>query len=146
MSAPAAISAQLVDVRNLDTHKCVKMTIHVPAEQAPAVLAAFGWPTMVDPVPVAIARLDINAMKRPLPHPKERREFYTLPFPQQAGIRSDDLKFALWMSHLPVGKECETAAEAIRAYCGVESRAHILPGTKAGDRWIELLRSYEERR
>lgn len=58
MSNAAAIMASLVDVRNLGTEKCIKMTIHVPAEQAMQVLEAFGWPTAVNPVPVAIARLN----------------------------------------------------------------------------------------
>ena len=43
----AAITAMLVDVRNVNAHKCVRLEIHVPAEQAGAVMAAFGWPTMV---------------------------------------------------------------------------------------------------
>lgn len=57
MKDAAAIAAQLVDVRNVGQHKCVKLTLHVPAEQAEQVMDAFGWPTMVDPVPVAVARL-----------------------------------------------------------------------------------------
>lgn len=60
MNKPAAIAAQLVDVRNVSTHKCIRMIVEVPAEQAMAVIAAFGWPTGVDPVPVAIARLDLS--------------------------------------------------------------------------------------
>ena len=67
MKNAAAISAQLVDVRNVGQHKCVKLTLHVPAEQAGMVMAAFGWPTQVDPVPVAIARLNPEAAKEVMP-------------------------------------------------------------------------------
>lgn len=58
MNKPAAISAQLVDMRNVGTHKCLKLTLHVPEEQALDAIAAFGWPTGAAPVPVAIARLN----------------------------------------------------------------------------------------
>ena len=58
MTEPAAIHGNLVDVRNIISDKCVKLTIHVSAERAMQVLEAFGWPTNVDPVLVAIARLD----------------------------------------------------------------------------------------
>lgn len=63
MSEPAAIAAQIVDIRNLGTQKVVKITVHAPQEEALAVIDAFGWPTAVDPVPVAIARLDLNAAR-----------------------------------------------------------------------------------
>lgn len=58
MTDARAISAQLVDVRNIGVHKSIKLTIHVPEEQAMKVMELFGWPTMVAPVPVALARLN----------------------------------------------------------------------------------------
>ena len=64
MGKPLAITASLVDVRNIAAHKCVRLEIHVPVEQAGEVMGAFGWPTMVDPVPVALARLDLSAAKQ----------------------------------------------------------------------------------
>ena len=65
MTEAAIIAGSLVDVRNVGTHKSVKLTIHVPEEHATRVVAAFGWPTGVNPVSVAIARLE-----QPLPpHP-----------------------------------------------------------------------------
>ena len=42
MSDRAAISAQLVDIRNIGMHKSVKLTLHVPAEQAELVMKIFG--------------------------------------------------------------------------------------------------------
>lgn len=58
MTDAAIISGSLVDVRNVGTHKSVKLTIHVPEEYAMKVVEAFGWPTGVNPVPVAIAHMN----------------------------------------------------------------------------------------
>jgi hypothetical protein len=158
---PAAITAQLVDVRNIATHKCVRLEIHVPAEQAGLVLAAFGWPTMVDPIPVAIARLDTDVaplkLIEALGEPQEteyqkgaaildrlqkpRRPFCELTFSQQAGIRSEDVAFQLWLS--PKSEPGEDCADVIRRMCGVTSRSQIIKGTQAGDRWTYMLREYE---
>ena len=63
MDNRAAIMGELVDVRNIGTHKCVKLTIHVPAEYAMRVFDAFGWPTAAEPVQIAIARLDPEGVK-----------------------------------------------------------------------------------
>ena len=45
--APAAITAQLVDVRNVAAHKSVRLELHVPAEQAGLVMAAFDVAALV---------------------------------------------------------------------------------------------------
>jgi hypothetical protein len=69
VTAPAiAITGQLVDIHNVATHKCARLTVHVPAEQAASIVAAFGWPTMVDPVPIAIARLTNPPAAETSPH------------------------------------------------------------------------------
>ena len=52
------VMGSLVDARNVGTHKSVKLTVHVPAELAMKVFESFGWPTMAEPVAVAIARLN----------------------------------------------------------------------------------------
>ena len=62
----AAIMGSLVDVRNVGTHKSVKLTIHTPEEYAMKVVDPFGWPTGVNPIPVAIARLDLEKTNKPL--------------------------------------------------------------------------------
>ena len=76
---------------------------------------------------------------------KSRRPFHTLSYAQQAAMKSNDGRFQLWMSkYHPMDGLYADCAEAIRDYCGVTSRASIVPDTAAGDRWIELLRAYEE--
>lgn len=57
MTKLAAIEGQLVGIKNVSTHKSACLTIHVPEEYALKVIEAFGWPTMVAPVHVAIARM-----------------------------------------------------------------------------------------
>src|SRR5262245_12050060 len=59
MTDARAISVQLVDIRNVDTHKVVKLTLHAPQEQALKLTELFGWPTGVNPVPVALARMEV---------------------------------------------------------------------------------------
>lgn len=70
----AAIAAQLVDMRNVGTHKVLKLTIHIPEEQALAAIAAFGWPTGVDPVPIAIARMKTEKEVMPPESTKQSTE------------------------------------------------------------------------
>ncbi len=58
---PAVIAGNLVDAKNVNTHKVFRLVIDVPAEHAVRVIEAFGWPTMAAPVPVAVARLSKDA-------------------------------------------------------------------------------------
>lgn len=147
MTAPAAITAQLVDVRNVAAHKSVRLELHVPAEQAGLVMAAFGWPTMADPVPVALARLHSPAEPIAKPEaPKERRPFSELPYSQQAAMRCQEPEFWAYLSQHPgvygrgAGKVtgAEDAASRVRRACAVESRSKIVRGSGAGARWENL--------
>lgn len=149
MDNAAAIIAQLVDVRNLGTEKCVKLTLHAPVEQAEEILAAFGWPTRVDPVPVAVARLNIpdpstqdgraaaSDQGKPVAPPpqgsKERRSFTSLPLAQQAALLCQDKLFQAFLREQcrePCNSEAEAAA-VIRIRCGVKSRADIQSNLRA---------------
>jgi hypothetical protein len=148
MSAPAAIQAQLVDVRNVSSHKCVRLEIHVPAEQAGLVMAAFGWPTMADPVPVALARLDLKATANP-EATKERRTFTELPYAQQAAMRCQEPDFQRFMMAtgrrltITLGKpDAEEVADSVRELCGVLSRKELDTHPSAGERWREIEAEY----
>ena len=57
MNDAAVIGGSLVDVKNFNTDKSVRLVIDVPAELALRVIEIFGWPTRADPIPVAVARL-----------------------------------------------------------------------------------------
>lgn len=153
MTDRAAISAQLVDVRNVGHNKSIKLTLHVPAEQAPLVMDAFGWPTSVDPVPVALARINVEAAMEVAPKPPPSPDF------PQAGARDPIAKrlnaraalickdelfhryVGLCTSGDWIGEE--EAAAFMREKCGVESRSQILPGTEAAQRFADLLDDYQ---
>lgn len=152
MSAPAAIKGTFSDFKLIKTRKLAQVIIEIPIEQADAALTALGGLPRSDTERwVAIALLDMRKFDAQgnLPTddngelPKPRRPFCELPMPQQAGILSNDLKFQLWLSKKDVGRECESAAEAIRVWCGVASRSDIRPGTKTGERWLALLNEFE---
>ena len=159
MTDKAAIAAQLVDVRNVGQHKAIKLTVHVPAEQAGLVMAAFGWPTMADPVPVALARLDLSRTgvsspaegDAPVPAPltakatssasASRRGEPSNRLAQRAGILCNDPMFHKYLAHrngLPcigeLNNDRELAADWLRKYCRVQSRADIKLGTESETR------------
>lgn len=174
MSDHAAIQAQLVDVRNVGQHKSIKLTLHVPAERAALVMRAFGWPTMADPVPVALARLNPENVKEVMPntigaeradarHDKTSPASEAIPararkpvdpekrLAQRAGIISSDVRFHRYLlerhdvlfprpsNHTD---NTEVAAEFIRNFCQVASRADLRYGEESGTRFDLLESSY----
>jgi hypothetical protein len=167
MSAPAAIKATFADFKIVKTRKLAQFVFELPIEMADDALTALGglprsdaerWaaialldqPTIMETVAELRAatkkhgiRFDADEIADLRHETKERKAFCDLPFPQQAGIRSDDLKFQLWLS--PQSTYSESCADVIRRMCGVTSRSKIIKGTQAGDRWTSLLREYEAR-
>jgi hypothetical protein len=152
MKNAAAITAQLVDMRNVGTHKVLKLTLHVPEEQALKAIAVFGWPTGVNPVAVAIAALDLSNAKevmqdtgttscqpndKTLPgvskqdKPMRRAVSPEKRLAQQAGIACAD---PLFQKFLGCTNEADTAA-VVRDICGVASRSEIKVGTPEGEEW-----------
>lgn len=164
MTDRAAIMGSLVDVRNIGVHKSVKLTIHVPEEMAVKVIDAFGWPTGVDPVPVAIARLLPEAQEAPAqnthakpalasdPHPaRVTRSWRDMPAAAQAAIRCNEVAFQRFLQEqfsgawklMNLGTDAERAAEVVRFKCDVQSRKDIRPGTESFDKWNELNDTYQ---
>ena len=95
-------------------------------------MEAFGWPTAVNPVSVAIARLHPeNAVSVPpvaIAAPtKERRSFSSLALSQQVGIRCNEPAFWQFINELCEQEDgvesSEGAASFVRALIGVTSRA-----------------------
>ncbi len=167
MTEAAIISGSLVDVRNVGTHKSVKLTIHVPEELAMKVMEAFGWPTGVSPVSVAVARLEPVSQRasppvlpsagdkpgRPTTTPvppavsvvradKERRSFDTLPCAQQAGILCGEQAFKVFLFekfNIIWDRVGHDPAAAVREICEVNTRAEIKPDNAM---WSALVLSY----
>lgn len=137
MPMPAAIQGQLVSIKNVSTHKSACLTIHVPEEQALQAIEAFGWPTMVNPVPVALARIDPNAKPERKGGPLARR----------AGILCSEGAFQKFLTER-IGRpyanvtNAEEAADYVRFKCEVNSRAELDHNPEAADRFRALDSEY----
>ncbi len=154
MKDAAAIAAQLVNMRNVGTHKSLQLTLHIPEEYALKAIEAFGWPTMTNPVPVAVARLVQSTGKEVGAETTNRAQPALGDVParaprnklaQLAGMLSKTPLFQRYMEKaIPgyVDVSEEMAVEYIRGYCGVESRSHILPGTPAEDKFLKLYNNF----
>ena len=123
----AAMFGSLVDIKNVNAHRCARLTIDVPAEHAAEIVAMFGWPTMADPVPVAVARMAGGWEK------KETRSLA-----QQAGALCANAVFQIFLD-CQSEEEC---ANAVRGLCGVKSRSEIRAGTEAGEAWLDLVQRF----
>ncbi len=152
MKDAAAIAAQLVDIRNVGQHKCIKLTLHVPAEQAGLIMEAFGWPTAVDPVPVAVARLLQQTREEVGAETTNRAQPALGDVParaprnklaQEAGRLAKTQLFHRYLESRGFESVTEKgAAEYIRYTCGTKSRSQILPGTFAADRFLKLYNDF----
>jgi len=166
MSDAAVIQGSLVDVRNIGHDKAVVLKIHVPAERALAVIEAFGWPTQVSPVAVAIARLVESEVRRnesvesdPV-HETEEEAAQVVDRPArsptlpaaQAGFLCNTPRFQQFVAERisakqPLGALTEIsrdrAADYVREFCGVRTRALITPGTEAEQRWLLLKSAFK---
>jgi hypothetical protein len=122
------------------------------------VFKCFGWPTGVDPVPVALARLngkdggadrpvspgDDNAAPRVEPSPSPRGASFREMLPvKQAGILCSDPKFWRFISEEFEPCACEDDAVAyVRRTCQVASRKYITAGSAAEKRWQFIVSAY----
>ena len=153
-------------MRNIAAHKCVRLEIHVPVEQAGEVMGAFGWPTMVDPVPVALARLDLSAAKPQEAGPdtrgimnvalehieheeakKPKRKFNDLGLPQQAALLGQREAFWTFLVDQEHAAQCSDAIQAaafIRGHCGVASRSELAENSTEADKFLSLKAKFED--
>lgn len=141
----SVIQGVLVDAKNINIHKSIRLSIDVPAEFGAQIVKAFGWPTMAEPVAVAVARLNPEAVQETSePLPKEHRPFKDLPPSTQSAIACNDARFRAFL-HEVQEYECATereAADYVRYFCEVDSRAKIKPGTVAAKKWAFLCSAY----
>lgn len=158
-NSPAAIRAVLVDVRNINTDKEVRLELRVPAELAGRIFEAFGWPTKVAPVEVAIARLepaaDPQALQTP-PNlqtskpPEDRKSFLQMRRSAQAALRCREPLFREFLAdrygrHVFVsdgGGVVEGIATHVRVMCGVRSRSELDKDPTAAAAWDAIEGEY----
>ena len=158
MGKPAAIAGSLVDAKNIHSHKALRLIIEVPAEHAPRVFEAFGWPTMASPVPVAVARLNETAQPsapegaggtaetaaKPSPD-TIRQKWNDLRPSQQAALRCNDPEFHRFLSRTAplywrqfAGGAVDRAAQVVRSHTNVRSRREFDTDPDAAKRWHAL--------
>ncbi len=87
-------------------------------------------------------------------HPSDgaKKTFGELPYPQQAGILCKDPRFVKFLEERyptamaafrPSITEKPLTAEALRWVCGVESRSELMPGTKPGWRFENIIHQFQ---
>lgn len=148
MNKPAAISAQLVRIREAPAKfASTELTIHVPEEQAMEVIAAFGWPTITKPVPVAVAKLEPSVLRQ---QPEKSLEVIKPkggPLAKRAGILCEELAFLVWLQE-KVGDydrqiQQDYCVDYVRDRCGVESRAELDHNPEAARKFKDLVAEFE---
>jgi len=168
MTAPPAIAGVYADLRQVKSRGVWQLVIDVPAEKVEGMVELFGMPRQDEPTWLGIARLKVSpeALDQAAPdhaatgstpaepkqpvasgETKERRPFHTLPLPQQVALRCADRAFQAWVA-MQEGASADVsgedlAARYVRYACGVDSRALILPGSVAADKWARVLNSFE---
>jgi hypothetical protein len=144
----AAFEGGLVGIKNVGYDASVHLTIALPQELGAAIIAAFGWPTVKNPIPVAIARIDEGAAQKG-PKEREHRRFNALSPAEQAGILCRDPEFPSFCEHGPPTRAMSVTSGmtgAGRLSSGLlrrsKSRADIKEGTEAHRQWRVILERY----
>lgn len=137
--APAVFDGNFSDFKIVKTRSVAQVVVEIPLERGKQFIAAFGVPQPGSEIPVAIALLDPAAAAEPLEQKKKpKQRFCDLGVAQQAGILCNDPKFQQFVQ---VGND-EEAADYIRAYCEVDSRADIDTSPYAHQKWNDLMVDY----
>jgi hypothetical protein len=172
MTAAAAFTCCYSDWKLIRTRKIVQLVFEVPVEHADAAYQVLGgMPDNGAEIWCAIARLAAGTTEPPPAAAPERDEqerarahpATEMPAPKhaldrehhgkrwdeltpcaQAGILSNDAAFIKFLreNHIRDGIKASDAADFIRQYCKVTSRVNILPATKAGEVWHNLVKEF----
>jgi hypothetical protein len=157
VSEKAAFSATYADWKLIKTRRCVQVVMEIPLERAnEAYRVLGGMPSAGEETWFAIARLNLQ---QPQEEPDNNKSPTTEPeapapsgnaapvrarnrLAQRAGMLCNDPLFVryLWAEGRIDEQDKDLAAAYVREFCGVNSRADILPGTEAATR-LDLLES-----
>lgn len=151
--SPAAVQGTFADLKSVKTRSVVQMIIEAPIEQAAEIVRLFGFPQPGKEVPVAVARLRA-APQQIETQPATKRQMGDLAPAQQAGILCSAARFRkflhetrenAWLLALSQSKDdpVQAAAVAVRAICGVHSRAELASNPQAELAWQDLKREYD---
>jgi hypothetical protein len=143
MSDAAAFKATYSDFRLVRSRKVVQLVFEVPLEKSADALACLGgMPNPAAETWCAIARLDLDKAEQFVPEIARPNKLAQL-----IGIRCNDKMFWQFLMNryrvifsTNAHKSSEIAAEFVRDFCKVESRADIQGNPEAALRW-DLLES-----
>ena len=150
MEGAAVIKGKLTAIRNVGTHKCGVLTIHIPEEEVLDAIAAFGWPTTSHPVEVAVAYINpVQPAGAGIPPAGagEGEEFLSSSpksskggvLSMEAGRMSQSPHFQKYVDEKMGGVD---PADAIRRHCGVMSRKSLDSDPIAAEKFLKLNRDY----
>jgi hypothetical protein len=153
MTDAAAFQGIIVDgPKNYGTHKEVVLKVHFPAEFGAAIVAALGWPTRVNPVHVAVARLEERTEKPAEAvgdvKASEPKRFEDLSDAEQVGILCKDPDFKEFLETSPPyssGPDFSatwTPEDMVRDICGVRSRPEM-PYEHSRKQWRLILDQFQ---
>ena len=148
MTAPAAVMGDYCDLKFIKSRKVAQVIVEIPIEASAAFVAAFGTPSQATGVPVAIARIDPKAASETAkpsqePSTKDKKIWRDLRPSQQAGMRCNEPAFwGFLYDKYDSAQGTDAASNFVRDFCGVKTRADILEGTRAAQKWADLDREY----
>jgi hypothetical protein len=141
MHEQVVIQGTFADLKTVKTRSVVQMVIEVPIEQGAQIVSAFGFPRPGEEVPVAVARLDPNAVKAaPAPPEKPKKRFHELPLSQQAALRCGDESFWKFANQ----RDEAFTVGWLYSQLGIESRRELDRDNMLGYRWKDLNAEFEE--
>lgn|GEM_PF-1406941 len=137
-----AFQATFSDFKVIKGRKVAQIILEVPIEAADDALRKLGGvPQFATEQWVAVCPIKVDA---PPEAPKQRRE-YTLA--QKAGMMCGNKRFWAFIGS-PLNSpadalNAEDAADFMRRICGVTTRADIIEGTDAGDKFKTLVNEFD---
>jgi hypothetical protein len=142
----AATLATFADFKLVKSRKLAQLVFELPIEQADAALKALGGlPNPASEAWCGIARVQPKASTEPLKAvERPRKRWEDLTPAQRAGIRCGEPDFSAFIiERFANHARGNSAADFVREYCEVGSRALIEKGTRAEQRWNLLESSYQ---
>ena len=151
-----AFSAEYANFKPVPSRNKLQIVLEVPLEQGEEIMKLLGMPSPGSTKWVGVAPLKLNeqpVVQQRIPDAStapdvekdsgqgldSRKSWDELPYPQRAGIMSNDPVF--W--EFCRSSNASEAAEYIRAWCDVDSRADIKSGTPAERRFISLCNDFD---
>ena len=155
MTDNAVVQGNFSDLKIVKTRSTVQIIIECPIEHGEQIIAAFGFPKPGEEIPVVVARLDVNAVKRPPAAPeKVKVPFKDMPMVTQAALRCNDVRFQNFL-YVRYREQCdgaglsttegqEIAASVVRWFCGVQSRKELGQYPTPTAKWKDLNANFEQ--